>query len=118
MARLRKKLKFPVFDEDIYNTICRNIKKYQFGKINVNNEDERQRLIDCFVNAVFVFDDKIVLTFNYKDDTKTIKLSDLQSSDLEGFGSPLKEPLKALKFQHFQRLLSLSFSLFYHQIMV
>lgn len=63
---------------------------YQFRKINVNDEDERQRLIDCFVNAVFVFDDKIVLTFNYKDGTKAIKLSDLESSDLDNLGPPPK----------------------------
>lgn len=61
---------------------------HQFRRIDMNDEDERQRLIDSFVNAVFVFDDKIVLTFNYKDGTKTIKLSDLNSSDLKGFGPP------------------------------
>ena len=61
----------------------------QYKNTDVNNEDERQRLIDCFVNAVFVFDDKIVLTFNYKDGTKTIKLSDLESSDLDSFGPPI-----------------------------
>lgn len=32
MAHMRKKLKFPVFDEDIYNTIRRNIKKYRKEK--------------------------------------------------------------------------------------
>ena len=62
---------------------------HQFRTINTNDEDERQRLIDCFVNAVFVFDDKIVLTFNYKDGAKTIKLSDLHSSDLKSSSPPI-----------------------------
>ena len=44
----------------------------QYKKTDVHDEAQRQRLIDCFVNAVFVYDDKIVLTFNYKDGTKTI----------------------------------------------
>ena len=67
---------------------------YQFRTINTNDEDERQRLIDCFVNAVFVFDDKIILTFNYKGSAKTVKLSDLNnSSDLESSSPPKRIPL-------------------------
>ena len=54
----------------------------QYKKTDVNDEAQRQRLIDCFVNAVFVYDDKIVLTFNYKDGTKTISLDDVNSSDI------------------------------------
>ncbi len=60
----------------------------RFRKTDVSDPDERQRLIDCFVNAVFVYDDRIVLTFNYKDGTKTISLADLECSDLVGLGSP------------------------------
>ena len=37
----------------------------QYRKTDISDEVQRQRLIDCFVNAVFVYDDKIVLTFNY-----------------------------------------------------
>ncbi|MCI8762961.1 MAG: hypothetical protein HFF28_09050, partial [Oscillospiraceae bacterium] len=44
--------------------------------------------IDCFVNAVFVYDDKIVLTFNYKDGAKTIALDDVNGSDLVDSGPP------------------------------
>lgn len=31
----------------------------------------RQILIDTFVNAVFVYDNKLLLTFNFKDGTRT-----------------------------------------------
>lgn len=62
---------------------------HQFKDIDINDEEQRQRLIDSFVNAVYVFDDKIVLTFNYKDSTRTIDMSDIESSDLDGFGPPL-----------------------------
>lgn len=60
----------------------------QFKKTDVQNEEQRQRLIDCFVNAVFVYDDKIILTFNYKNSTKTIKLSDIKNSDLDSLSPP------------------------------
>jgi len=37
------------------------------GGIDITQLEQRQRLIDTFVNAVYLYDDKIVLTFNYKD---------------------------------------------------
>lgn len=60
----------------------------QFKDTDVNDEEQRQRLIDSFVNAVYVYDDKIILIFNYKGGTKTITLDDINSSDLETFGPP------------------------------
>jgi len=32
------------------------------------------------VNAVYLYDDKIVLTFNYKDDAKTITMAEIEAS--------------------------------------
>lgn len=61
---------------------------HRYRETDVNNPVERQRLIDCFVNAVFLYDDKIVLTFNFKDGTKTISLAELESSDAFGASSP------------------------------
>ena len=46
-------------------------------------------MIDSFVNAVYVYDDKIILTFNYQDGTETITLDDINGSDLEA-GCPPK----------------------------
>lgn len=59
-----------------------------FKNTDISDEDQRQRLIDCFVNAVYVFDDKIVLIFNYKNGTKTIGLDAVKSSDLVGCCPP------------------------------
>ena len=61
----------------------------QFRNIDIMDEQARQRLVDCFVNAVYVYDDnRIVLVFNYKDGTKTVTLDEVNSSDLEGNGPP------------------------------
>lgn len=81
---LRERIKRPVLTREQIAFFLR-----KFRDTDTADEEERQRLIDCFVNAVFVFEDKIVLTFNYKDGTKTISLDDVESSDLEGFGPPL-----------------------------
>ena len=60
----------------------------QFKATDINDEEQRQRLIDSFVNAVYVYEDKIILIFNYKDGTKTITLNDVNSSDLITSGPP------------------------------
>ena len=61
---------------------------HRFRVIDITLKDQRQRLIDGFVNAVFLYDDKIVLTFNYKDGSKTLSLQEIESSDLFGDGLP------------------------------
>lgn len=61
---------------------------HRFRKTDINDTEQRQRLIDVFINAVYVYDDKIILTFNYKDSTKTISLDDIKSSDLGGESPP------------------------------
>lgn len=62
----------------------------RFRTIDITKEEHRQKLIDSFVNSVYVFDDKIVLTFNYKDGMETISLDEVNSSDITDGGSPAK----------------------------
>ena len=51
----------------------------------------KQRLIDCFVNAVYLYDDKLVITFNYKDASKTVTLKEVNGSIIECSGAPNKK---------------------------
>ena len=46
-------------------------------------------LIDTFINAIFLYDDKLVITFNYKEGAKTITFSDLQDVIKHKSGSDL-----------------------------
>ena len=46
---------------------------------NINDLDYRKEIIDTFVNSVFVYDDKQVLTYNYKDGTETLTLQEIES---------------------------------------
>ena len=64
---------------------------YRFRKFDVTKREQRQRLIDSFVNAVYLYEDKIILTFNYKDGSKTITLADVEGSDLSSFGAPKRK---------------------------
>lgn len=63
----------------------------KFRKMNVNDLASRKQLIDSFVNSVYLYDDKIVFSFNYKDGTKELTLDELNeelSSDLECLTPP------------------------------
>ena len=55
---------------------------HRFRKLNTKRLDHRRRLIDSFVNAIFLYDDRITFTFNYKDGTKTINFTELEKSGL------------------------------------
>ena len=54
----------------------------------------RRRIIDVFVNSVYIFGDKIVFTYNFKDGTDTFSLKDVtlaihaKSSDVADSASP------------------------------
>ncbi len=67
----------------------------KFKQLDISTKDGKQRLIDGFINAIYLYDDKITFTFNYKDGTKTVYLSELNSapssSDIKCFGRPKSE---------------------------
>lgn len=70
---------------------------YRFRKFDVTKREQRQRLIDSFVNAVYLYEDKIILTFNYKDGSKTITLADVEGSDLSSFGAPCRSKARSVQ---------------------
>ena len=35
----------------------------------------------AFLNAIYLYDDKIIITYNYKDGTKTTTFDDINGSD-------------------------------------
>ena len=65
----------------------------QFRYGDPNDREFQKRLIDTFVNAIFVYDDKLVLTYNYQHGTQTITLKEVEDflgSDLVGLSPPNK----------------------------
>ena len=65
-------------------------------KLNPDKLEHRRKLIDSFINAIFLYDDRIVITFNYKNGTKEVTFKDLEKSslgsDLTALAAP-KTPL-------------------------
>lgn len=69
---------------------------HRFRKMDTTKTEHRKRLIDSFVNAIYLYDDKIVFTFNYKDGSKTVTMEEIEnsalSSDLTSLGAPKTKP--------------------------
>ena len=66
---------------------------HRFRKLNTKRLDHRRRLIDSFVNAIILYDDRITFTFNYKDGTKTINFTELEKSGLGSDINALAAPI-------------------------
>lgn len=66
----------------------------QFVHGDPMDPDFRQRVIDIFVNSIYLYDDKVVMYFNIKDASQVSyiemqeNLKDLEGSDLNGCGVP------------------------------
>ncbi|MBO4308593.1 MAG: recombinase family protein [Clostridia bacterium] len=58
------------------------------AQMDIRKREQRQRLVDTFINAIFLYDDKLVITFNYQNGTKTISKEDWLRSDLSGHLRP------------------------------
>ena len=75
---------------------------HRFRKLNTKRLDHRRRLIDSFVNAIFLYDDRITFTFNYKDGSKTITFAELEKSglgsDINALAAPNKKEAVRLLF--------------------
>ena len=61
---------------------------HQFSQMDYTDEDCQKRLIKTFVNSVFVYDDKVVMTFNYSGDDRTITLKEIDAGLQQGVRLP------------------------------
>ena len=61
------------------------ISRFKYG--NVDDPQYQKQIIDTFINSIYVFDDKLAFTYNFKDGTETITLAEIQAA----FGSDLTQ---------------------------
>ena len=65
--------------------MVRWISQFKYG--DVDSLDYQRQIIDAFLNSIRVFDNRLIITYNYKDGTETISLADIEAavgSDLGG----------------------------------
>ena len=65
--------------------------------LDPDDPESKRRLIETFVNSIYLYDDKITMTFNYSGDTRRVTLQDIESGlvsfsdeDLSGSYSSLQ----------------------------
>ena len=61
----------------------------RFRKLDMSLKDQRQALVDTFVNSIYLYDDKVLITFNYKEGTQTITFEEAAEAASKGNGSDL-----------------------------
>ena len=58
----------------------------RFRKLDMTQPEQRQALVDTFINAIYLYDDKVLITFNYKEGTETVAFGEAvkaeKSSDM------------------------------------
>lgn len=54
------------------------ISKFKDG--DIDDTEYCKSIVDIFVNSIFLYEDKLVIAFNYKDGTKTVSLTEFESA--------------------------------------
>ena len=83
----------------------------RFRKLDMAKKEHRQMLIYVFINAIFLYDDKMLITFNYKEGTQTITFHDVKNevseetsgSDLDCSSAPRRSKLHIACSDFFQK---------------
>ena len=57
---------------------------YEMRDKNIEDPECQKQLVQTFVNAVFVYDDKVTITFKYSGDKRTVTLAEVDSLGTEG----------------------------------
>ena len=73
----------PVLSKDqILHALC------NYRKLDLNTKEGKQRIIDSFVNSIYLYDEHFIITFNCKGQSKTVTFEDVNSSPFTVAGSP------------------------------
>lgn len=88
-----EKLRKPSFNADFIRFWL-----MKFRKFDVSQQKQRKALIEIFVNAIFLYDDRMLITFNYKDGSQTVRFEDtLAADELAGNSSDLSSSARPRK---------------------
>jgi len=86
---LQAELMQPKYTKD---EMVRWISQFKYG--DIDNADYQRQIIDIFINSIRVYDDKIIFTYNYKDETETISLAEIEAALGSDFGENIPPTIK------------------------
>ena len=73
ISLIRAQMAQPVFTKE---EIVKWISRFKYG--NINDKAYQREMIDTFLNSVYVYDDKIVFTYNFRDHAETVTLDEIE----------------------------------------
>ena len=78
----------------------------RFAKLDVSSLEGRRKLIDGFINSVYLYDDKIVINFNGTREARTVSMEEIESSGSAEKPQPRTHPngIKTAYRRHLQSL--------------
>ncbi|MBR1677784.1 MAG: recombinase family protein [Clostridia bacterium] len=79
----KEKLKSPIFTQEHFKMALCN-----FRKIDITKQDGKRKIIDTFINSIFLYDDHLKIVYNGNGKEETITLDELESSTLFSQGAP------------------------------
>ena len=69
---------------------------YELRNANYQDRECQKRLIDVFINSVYVYDDHLIVNYNYSGDKQTVSYDEMQEAESEagkdGFGCRAEIP--------------------------
>lgn len=80
-----EQLKSPLYTQEHFKMALHN-----FRKIDVSTQDGKRKIIDTFINSIFVYEDNIKIIYNANGKEEVVKLEELESSTLFSNGEPFR----------------------------
>ena len=85
-AIIKEQIQSPTYTQDEYRMALIN-----YRKIDITQQDGKRKIIDTFINAIYVFDDHLKIVYNGNNKEETISLEALEnSSTLFSSGAPYR----------------------------
>ena len=84
-AIAKEQLKAPIFTQDHFRMALNN-----FQKIDISTQDGKRKIIDAFINSIYLYDDHMKIVYNANGKEETVSLEELESSILFSSGAPAK----------------------------
>lgn len=92
LEETKERLKLSLLQEEIENPSLTKEQilcwLHRFRTLDISKTEYRQQLIDYFVNSVYVFNDRLIINFNYKERTEKITFNNIKCSDLMTVAQP------------------------------
>ncbi|MBO5903872.1 MAG: hypothetical protein J6Q64_00685, partial [Clostridia bacterium] len=102
---LIENMKRPLRTEDELWAWFRYMRNFDLTRL-----EERRQLIDVFVNTVFIYNDRFLLTLNFGYGSKTVLFTDIPCSDKVACGRPIKKREICSPFSLFDDFMDLRLS--------